>query len=114
MLTSGNFSALHRIKQDEMWHFYDGAPLRLHVITADGEHTVHMIGKDIVNGEVPQFVVNGGCWFGAEVLEENAFSLVGCTISPGFSFEDFEMKTRKELIALFPHLEELITRMTHE
>jgi len=113
LLMSDNFSALHRIKQDEIWHFYDGSPIKLHVISELGNHTVHIIGRDLHNGETPQFIVPGGCWFAAEVINKNAYSLVGCTVSPGFSFEDFELKTRKELVSLFPDKEEIISKLTH-
>ncbi|WP_298758348.1 cupin domain-containing protein [uncultured Psychroserpens sp.] len=113
LLTSDNFSALHRIKQDEIWHFYDGSPIRLHVISESGIHTEHLIGNDLNKGEVPQYIVPSGCWFAAEVIDKNAYSLVGCTVSPGFSFEDFELKSRTELIALFPDKETIITRLTH-
>ncbi|MCD2259977.1 cupin domain-containing protein [Psychroserpens luteolus] len=113
LLTSDNFSALHRIKQDEIWHFYDGSPIRLHVISESGIHTEHLIGKDLNKGEVPQYIVPGGCWFAAEVIDKNAYSLVGCTVSPGFSFEDFELKSRTELMALFPDKATIITRLTH-
>ncbi len=113
LLTSENFSALHRIKQDEIWHFYDGSPIRLHIITENGNHSEHIIGRDLNKGEVPQLIVPGGCWFGAEVIDNNAYSLVGCTVSPGFDFKDFELKTRKELISLFPDKKEIIVKLTH-
>lgn len=114
LLTSHSFSAFHRIKQDEIWHFYDGSAIRLHVITPEGHYLNHLIGRDVLNGEIPQFVVPGGCWFGAEVVDDDAYALVGCTVSPGFSFEDFELKPRKELVALFPHLKEVIGKLTHQ
>jgi len=113
LLTSDNFSALHRIKQDEIWHFYDGSPIRLHMISELGAHSVHIIGRDLSKGESPQFIVPGGYWFAAEVIEKNRYSLVGCTVSPGFSFKDFELKTRKELLKLFPNQEEIISKLTH-
>jgi predicted cupin superfamily sugar epimerase len=113
LLTSDKFSALHRIKQDEIWHFYDGSPIKLHVISELGIHTVNYIGRDLQNGETPQFIVPGGCWFAAEVIKENTYSLVGCTVSPGFDFKDFELKTRNELVSLFPDKEELISKLTH-
>ncbi|WP_299116425.1 cupin domain-containing protein [uncultured Winogradskyella sp.] len=113
LLTSDNFSALHRIKQDEIWHFYDGSPIRLHIITEAGEHSEHIIGNDLSKGQVPQFVVSGGCWFAAEVVEKDTYSLVGCTVSPGFSFEDFELKSQKELTNIFPHLSNTIAKLTH-
>ncbi|PWH87219.1 cupin domain-containing protein [Brumimicrobium oceani] len=112
LLTSANFSAFHRIKQDEIWHFYDGSPIRLHVITKDGAYHEHIIGRDFEKGQLPQRIVEGGDWFASEVLENNSYSLAGCTVSPGFSFEDFEMKSKKELVELFPDHEEIIGRLT--
>ncbi|WP_339716438.1 cupin domain-containing protein [Cyclobacterium amurskyense] len=112
LLTSNNFSAFHRIKQDEIWHFYDGSPIRLHTISESGIHEEHLIGRDLIKGEVPQFIVPGGYWFGAEVINKNSCSLVGCTVSPGFSFVDFELKSRLELINLFPQHKKIIANLT--
>lgn len=114
LLTSESFSAFHRIKQDEIWHFYDGSPILLHIITESGNHTTHLIGRDIQNGEVPQFVVPGGVWFAAEATDDNSYSLVGCTVAPGFDFEDFELKSKKELITLFPEREEIISKLSRD
>ena len=111
LLTSESFSALHRIKQDEIWHFYDGSPIRLHVISPSGHYAQHLIGRDLSKGEVPQFAVPGGSWFAAEVKEDDAFSLVGCTVSPGFDFLDFELATGSELTSKFPELEKIIARL---
>ena len=113
LLTSERFSALHRIKQDEIWHFYLGSPIRLHMISKNGDHTEHIIGNDLNNNELPQLVVPGGYWFAAEVIEPNTYALVGCTVAPGFSFEDFELKSKVELIKLFPHLETIISKLTY-
>jgi uncharacterized protein len=112
MLTSESFSALHRIKQDEVWHFYTGSPLHVHVIDAKGNYTKNLVGINISNGEVPQLVVKAGDWFGASVADRNSFSLVGCTVAPGFDFKDFEMGTREQLKALFPQHAEIIQRLT--
>lgn len=112
LLTSDSFSAFHRIKQDEIWHFYDGSPIRLHTISETGEHATFIIGRNLAAGEVPQLVVPGGHWFAAEVILQNDYSLVGCTVSPGFSFEDFELPTRQELTAKFPTHEKLIANFT--
>lgn len=113
LLTSDAFSAFHRIKQDEIWHFYDGSPIHLHVITQDGDHTEYTIGRDFDKGETPQLVVPGGCWFASEVIDPSSYSLVGCTVSPGFDFRDFELESREELTARYPHKAELISRLTH-
>ena len=112
LLTSRDFSAFHRIQQDEIWHFYDGSPIQLHVISPSGEYVKHLIGRELNAGETPQLVVPAGCWFASEVVIENNFSLVGCTVSPGFDFRDFEMRSRKELIAMFPEQEEIISKLT--
>ena len=56
-------------------------------------------------------MVPGGCWFAAEVINKNSYSLVGCTVSPGFNFKDFELKSRNELVSLFPDKEELISKL---
>jgi len=113
LLTSDNFSAFHRIKQDETWHFYDGSPMLLHIINENGEHSKIVIGRNLSAGQVPQYVVPGGQWFAAEVINENDFSFVGCTVAPGFSFEDFELKSEAQLTALFPNQKEVISKLTH-
>lgn len=113
LLTSNNFSAFHRIKQDEIWHFYDGSPIRLHIISEMGVHSEYIIGRNFSTGETPQLIVSGGSWFAAEVINKNDFSLVGCTVSPGFSFEDFELISRKELILKFPEHKSVITKFTN-
>jgi len=112
LLTSEAFSAFHRIHQDEIWHFYVGSPICLHTISQDGVYTRTMIGSNIENGEVPQHIVSGGSWFGATVIRDNDYSLVGCTVAPGFDFLDFELAKRTELIAKFPQYGEIITRLT--
>lgn len=112
MLTSDTFSAFHRIKQDEMWHFYKGAPLRLHIISKSGDYSNVIIGNDIEKGETPQFTVKSRDWFASEVIGKNNYSLVGCTVSPGFDFRDFELPERDFLISKFPQHSEIITKLT--
>lgn len=114
LLTSDTFSAFHRIIQDEFWFFHQGSPIRLHTISPQGEHTEHLIGNDLVKNQIPQLVVHGGDWFAAEVVNENDFALVSCTVSPGFDFSDFELPSRKELIELYPVHQEVITKLTRE
>jgi len=114
LLTAESFSAFHRIIQDEAWHFYEGSPLFLHMISPEGEYTRVIIGRNFEKGEVPQFVVPGGTWFAAEVSREDSFSLLGCTVAPGFDFADFEMGVRKDLIKLFPDLRETIFKLSRE
>ncbi len=114
LMTSNNFSSFHKVNQDEIWHFYEGAPIRLHVISENGEYTAYTIGRNFSKGEMPQLVVAGGCWFAAEVSEKDSYSLVGCTVAPGFDFADFTLPSRKDLVSKYPKHEKLITRLTHQ
>ena len=111
LLTSSNFSAFHRIKSDELWHFHDGDPLVVHSINKRGELQSRVLGKKISDGHQLQFVVNAGDWFASEVLEGGDYSLVGCTVAPGFDFTDFELADSK-LQMQFPNHKALINRLT--
>jgi predicted cupin superfamily sugar epimerase len=112
MLTSGSFSAFHRIKSDEVWHFYKGAPIQLHIISGNGTYRHVRIGNDILNGEHPQFMVKAGDWFASEVHEKDAYALAGCTVAPGFDFTDFEMAQRDALCKEYPMHKDIIQRLT--
>ncbi|MCK5219912.1 cupin domain-containing protein [bacterium] len=110
LLSKDNFSAFHRIKQDELWHFYDGTSLTIHIISLDGSYSTAKLGKNIDEGEIPQVVVTAGCFFAAETNDKESFSLTGCTVAPGFDFADFEMPNRDKLIELFPQHGEIIKK----
>lgn len=112
LLTSDNFSAFHRIKQDEIWNFYEGDGLEVHVIHPNGIYECLRLGLDFENGEVPQAVVPADSWFASTVKEGGEYSLVGCTVAPGFDFEDFELGGRKSLTNLFPVHKEIIKTLT--
>ena len=112
LLVKGNFSAWHRIKQDEVWHFYTGNPIRIHLISPSGEYSYFDLGLAFENGQEPQYVVPARYWFASETLGE--FSLVGCTVAPGFDFEDFELANSTELTRLFPSHKPLIQKYTRE
>jgi predicted cupin superfamily sugar epimerase len=111
LLERGDISALHRLKSDEIWHFHEGTPLAVHVITPAGDYLKILLGGDPENGEQFQAVVPAGCWFGAEPAGSGDFALVGCTVAPGFDFNDFEMARRTELKSLFPDHAALIRRL---
>src|SRR5207244_3471517 len=112
LLEGEQFSALHRLAQDEVWHFYDGAALLVHVLEPDGRYTAIRLGLDIEAGELPQAVVEAGAFFGASVSVPGPYALVGCTVAPGFDFADLELPTRQELVGMFPQHRELIERLT--
>ncbi|MFD0933208.1 cupin domain-containing protein [Psychroflexus salinarum] len=112
MLTSDEFSAFHKVNQDEAWHFYMGESILLHMISPGGEYSKIKIGSDFSSGETPQFVVPAQHWFAAEVEKENGFALVGCTVAPGFEYEDFELAERKQLQKKFPNHSKIISKLT--
>lgn len=114
MLTANSFSAFHRINQDEQWHFYMGAPVELHMIDHEGIYSKQLIGNDFKKGEVPQFTVPGGVWFASRALSLEGYSLVGCTVAPGFDFEDFELASRDSLQKKYPQHDQIISEFTRQ
>lgn len=114
LLENRHISALHRIQADEMWHFYAGGQLNVYVIDASGELEVIRLGNKPEQGEVFQAVVPAGCWFGSKPAHETAYSLVGCTVAPGFDFADFELANRVELLNQYPQHRDVIELLTPE
>jgi uncharacterized protein len=112
LLEGKNFSAFHRLRSDEVWHFYVGSPLVVDVIAPSGARSAILLGSDLEAGQVPQAVVPAGCWFASHVGEWKSFAVVGCTVAPGFDFADFEMGKRAELVAKYPQHREVIERLT--
>jgi len=119
LLDRENFSAFHRIASDELWHFYAGAPLLVHVIGESGEYSRIPLGSDPEAGEELQAVVKAGCWFASHLRdshlrETTSFALVGCTVAPGFDFEDFELAKGKEMARRYPKHRQLIEKLTRD
>ncbi|MEO0415332.1 MAG: cupin domain-containing protein [Verrucomicrobiota bacterium] len=112
LLRSGEFSHLHRIASDEMWHFYAGSSLTVHVIHSDGRYESIALGADVANGESFQAMVPAGAWFGATVDQPDSYALVGCTVAPGFDFADFEMADRAQLTTHYPEHRSIIELIT--
>jgi predicted cupin superfamily sugar epimerase len=113
LLPAGQISALHRIKSDEIWHFYAGAALTLTLVHPDGRLDERRLGPDPDRGERFQVVVPAGAWYGAAVDAGGAYALVGGTVAPGFDFADFELAERAALLARFPQHRSAILRLTH-
>ena len=89
LITSDNFSAFHKIQSEEIWYFHGGSPLSVYVLLPDGELDILQIGNDIDKGQTPQAIVPAGCWFASRVEASDSYSFVGCTVAPGFDFQDF-------------------------
>ncbi len=112
LLPGDESSAFHRIHSDEMWHFYAGSSLTLHILDSKGRLNEKKLGRDFDGGERFQQLVEAGCWFAATVEDNASYSLVGCTVAPGFNYEDFEFADREALMARHPEHRELIGRLT--
>ena len=113
LLKKGQFSALHKIAADELWHFYDGDELCIYEITKAGKLEKHLLGKDLEKGQSFTCLIKAGSWFGSRCEVKNGFSLVGCTVAPGFDFEDFTLAERATLLEEYPQYSVLIKELTY-
>lgn len=112
LITSNNISRFHRIKSDEMWYFHDGSPLSVHTLSKEKGHQIHKVGLDLSKGESPQLLVRANTIFGSTLEVKDSYSLVSCTVSPGFDFADFELFDTDFLLNMFPKNEEIVRRMS--
>jgi len=114
LVSAGSFSAIHRIKSDEVFHFYAGDPIEMMQIDAEGNKSNIIMGNNVLEGQVPQVVVPRNGWQALRLVEGGSWALWGTTVAPGFEFEDFEVGTRKQMLQLFPQHEDDIIRFTRE
>lgn len=112
LLEAGEFSAFHRVASDEIWHFHSGVPLELVTIDPSGNLESVTLGSDLSSGAKPHHAVPAGWWQAAAPLGAEGYSLVGCTVSPGFDFADFVMPSREEMSAKFPAHRAEVVRFT--
>lgn len=114
LLEQGDYSAFHTLKSDECWHFYAGGPLLLHIIYPSGEYACITLNGQLEQGGRLQYVVPAHTWFAAEPAPGSTFSLAGCTVSPGFVFDDFELARKASLSAAYPSHAKLISRLCRD
>ncbi|MAZ93405.1 MAG: cupin domain-containing protein [Bacteroidales bacterium] len=111
MLEKVDISVFHKIKSDEIWHFHDGDPLVIYVIENNGKITELNLGISDLENIFPQVTVPANSWFAAKSKGE--YTLVSCTVSPGFDFNDFEMADKEYLLEKYPEHSTLISSFTH-
>lgn len=111
LLEQGNFSAFHKIKSDECWHFYAGDPLQVYVIQKNGSLDIITLGNNAGKRQLFQYVMPAECWFASRPAPESSFCFVGCTVSPGFDFADFEMAKAAILSVAYPQHEKIIKQL---
>jgi predicted cupin superfamily sugar epimerase len=107
LLDGNEFSAFHRIKSDEIWHHYAGGPVTLYAIGGDGRLSKVKMGKG-----TPQAIIKANTWFAAALDGKRSYCLLGCTVSPGFHYDDFELARRDDLVRTYPQHKRLIERYT--
>jgi uncharacterized protein len=112
LLTPATFSALHRLRSDELFHFYLGDPVEMLHLRPDGSAGVTMLGTDFQAGMRPQALVPSGTWQGARLQAGGEFALLGCTVAPGFEYQDYEHGSRSALLARYTAYSRLIEALT--
>lgn len=112
LLSGKDFSAFHRVRySDEIWHLYAGGPLEIYVINDTGQLEQRQLTTDLAQGE-PTTMIPAGCWQSARLAEHADWALGGCTVAPGFDYDDFEMPPASDLLARFPSQERAIRMLT--
>jgi uncharacterized protein len=112
LLDGTQFSAFHRLKSDEIWHFYIGSSITLYIINKMENLSEVKLGSNIEKGELFQIQVRAESWFAATVNDISSYALIGCTVSPGFDYLDFELGDRKKLIERYPQHKSIIEKLT--
>ena len=112
MLIGEQISHFHRLKSDEIWHFNTGTTIILHLLDEKSGYQKINLGNNLHLNERPQCIIKQGIYFSAELTDKNSFALIGCTVAPGFDFDDFEFANVESLIKLFPDLTDLIKRLS--
>jgi hypothetical protein len=112
LLTNETFSAMHRLRGDEIFHFYLGDPVEMLHLHPDGSGATITLGPALHEGMHPQVVVPAGVWQGARMTGQGRWALLGCTVAPGFEFEDFELGKREALVRAYPGFAEMIRSLT--
>ena len=111
LLETGEVSNFHRLSSDEMWYYHAGESLTIYMINPEGELITKQLGLNIEKGELPQVLVPKGYIFGS-AMNNDGFALVGCMVAPAFTFEDFELFKRDDLLNMYPHLKDIIIKLT--
>ncbi|MDD5456189.1 MAG: cupin domain-containing protein [Candidatus Margulisbacteria bacterium] len=112
LLRSRDKSCLHRLKSEEIWHFFAGRSLTISMISPAGELQRVKLGRNLEKKETLQVVVPANHWFGATVDHKSSYTLIGCTVAPGFDFEDFELAKKEQLRKEYPELQKIIETLT--
>jgi uncharacterized protein len=112
LLTPDTFSEMHRLASDEVFHFYLGDPIEMLQLKPHGQGEIVRMGSDVEGGMMPQLLVPRGVWQGSRLIAGGEVALLGCTVSPGFDYADYEQGTRERLTSEYPAFAEMIRELT--
>ena len=112
LLEPDTFSEMHRLKSDEVFHFYAGDAVEMLQLLPDGSGRTVAIGNDLAAGQRPQVVVERNVWQGSRLVAGGKWALLGCTVSPGFEFEDYDAGERASLSEEWPEFAGMIAALT--
>ncbi len=112
LLNKNQISPIHRVKNDEIWHFYLGSPLIMYILNEEQNPTIVKLGNNLKDDDESclNYAIKKNSWFCAEVYNKESFSLVGCTVSPGFDFEDFQLGNKTDLLLQYPQYTSIIEK----
>jgi predicted cupin superfamily sugar epimerase len=114
LLEPDTFSEMHRLRSDEVFHFYAGDAVEMLQLLPRGNGRTVMIGNDLIHGQRPQVLVERDVWQGSRLAPGGSWALLGCTVAPGFEYEDYDSASRSELTAQWPEFAEMIAALTHD
>ena len=112
LLHGAEFSALHRLRSDEVYHFYLGDPVEMLLLYPDGRHRVEILGPDLEQGQQVQVVVSHGVWQGSHLQAGGSWALLGTTMAPAYAQDDFEPGERAALVRQYPEVGALVEALT--
>ncbi|XP_041349735.1 uncharacterized protein LOC121369008 [Gigantopelta aegis] len=112
LLVNEQVAKLHRLKSPGIWHFYEGSPLIIHEFVPNGDYKMHTLGPDVAKDETFQAVLPRCSWVGACLKDPKSHTLVGCTISPGYELDDFQLANRQDVLEKFPRYQKIIELLT--
>lgn len=114
LLEPGTFSEMHVLASDEIFHFYQGDPVEMLQLLPEGRSGLFTLGADLRLGQHVQLVVPAGVWQGTRLIDGGKVALLGCTVTPGFDFADYQSGSYADLAAKWPGQAERIRKLTRK
>ena len=113
LLPSNEFSAWHKLKSDEIWHYYHGCSLLIYVLDPKQGLLTYRLGNAVEKKDSQfQLMIPANLWFAAQPIETDSYTLVSCSVAPGFEYQDFTLAERQDLLKEFPQYASIIEKFS--